>query len=433
MAVINLSLSTKIDKITGKSQLLMQFVGGVGRVYRVKTGIYIEPARWKNGRIVIPRIAGSEQRQCAAVQAQLDKLSNLIIEEFAATSREQISKEWLTALIEGFHNPDRKAIADVDFLSLFERYIAQKRLSKIRVSAWNVIVRALHRFELYRNAPLKLDAFTADVVREAEDFLITEHTLITSRPEIYSSIPLRHLPTPRGRNTINKILKNIRAFIIWANKQGFTTTNAFNSYRIPADVYGTPYYITIAERNRIASCNLSRHPKLATQRDIFVFHCLVGCRVSDLIKLTHKNIVDGAIEYVPRKTIGERPVTVRVPLNSLAREIVERYKDSGGEELLPFISEQKYNYAIKRIFLAAGLVRLVTIIDPKTGEQQQRRLCDIASSHLARRTFVGNLYKQVKDPNLVGALSGHTEGSKAFARYRDIDEDMKKELVKLLE
>ena len=59
-------------------------------------------------------------------------------------------------------------------------------------------------------------------------------------------------------------------------------------------------------------------------------------------------------------------------------------------------------------------------------------LYEIASSHLARRTFVGNLYRKVKDPNLVGALSGHKEGSKAFARYRTIDDEMKKELVNLL-
>ena len=52
---------------------------------------------------------------------------------------------------------------------------------------------------------------------------------------------------------------------------------------------------------------------------------------------------------------------------------------------------------------------------------------------MARRTFVGNLYKQVKDPNLIGKLSGHAEGSKAFARYRDIDKEMKTELVKMLE
>jgi hypothetical protein len=52
---------------------------------------------------------------------------------------------------------------------------------------------------------------------------------------------------------------------------------------------------------------------------------------------------------------------------------------------------------------------------------------------MAKRSFIGNIYKKVKDPNLVGALSGHKEGSKAFARYRAIDDDMKKELINLLD
>lgn len=76
---------------------------------------------------------------------------------------------------------------------------------------------------------------------------------------------------------------------------------------------------------------------------------------------------------------------------------------------------------------------MVTVLNPTTREEEKRPLNEIASSHLARRTFIGNLYKKVKDPNLVGSLSGHKEGSKAFARYRDIDEDIKKELVNLLD
>jgi hypothetical protein len=52
---------------------------------------------------------------------------------------------------------------------------------------------------------------------------------------------------------------------------------------------------------------------------------------------------------------------------------------------------------------------------------------------MARKTFIGNLYSQVQDPNLIGALSGHVEGSKAFARYRHIDEDLKRKTVSLLE
>ena len=51
---------------------------------------------------------------------------------------------------------------------------------------------------------------------------------------------------------------------------------------------------------------------------------------------------------------------------------------------------------------------------------------------MRRPWFIGNIYKEVKDPNLVGALSGHKEGSKAFARYRDIDEEMKQDLVNIL-
>ena len=124
---------------------------------------------------------------------------------------------------------------------------------------------------------------------------------------------------------------------------------------------------------------------------------------------------------------------MRVPLNAIAQEIFERYKHCEGDKLLPFISEQKYNVGIKRIFKAAGLKRMVTVINPTTREEEKRVLWEVASSHLARRTFVGNLYKQVPDPNLVGSLSGHKEGSRAFARYRDIDEDMKKELVDLLQ
>ena len=52
---------------------------------------------------------------------------------------------------------------------------------------------------------------------------------------------------------------------------------------------------------------------------------------------------------------------------------------------------------------------------------------------MLRRTFIGNIYKLVKDPNLVSALTGHVEGSRAFTRYHTIDIDMKKDLVKILE
>lgn len=35
----------------------------------------------------------------------------------------------------------------------------------------------------------------------------------------------------------------------------------------------------------------------------------------------------------------------------------------------------------------------------------------------------------VPDPNVIGSMTGHVEGSRAFARYRTIEEDLKKSLV----
>jgi integrase len=83
--------------------------------------------------------------------------------------------------------------------------------------------------------------------------------------------------------------------------------------------------------------------------------------------------------------------------------------------------------------LSTRQFRIVTVLNALTRGEEKRPINEVASSHLARRTFIGNIYKKVKDPNLVGALSGHKEGSKAFNRYREIDEEMKRELVNLLD
>ena len=80
-------------------------------------------------------------------------------------------------------------------------------------------------------------------------------------------------------------------------------------------------------------------------------------------------------------------------------------------------------------FLSAGRGCYITV----TRTEKKVPINEIASSHMARRTFIGNIYKLVKDPNLVSALTGHVEGSRAFTRYRTIDIDMKKDLVKILE
>lgn len=65
------------------------------------------------------------------------------------------------------------------------------------------------------------------------------------------------------------------------------------------------------------------------------------------MRLTRADIINGALEYIPSKTIEENQDTVVVPLNKTAQQILEKYKDYAGSKLFPFISPQKYNETIK--------------------------------------------------------------------------------------
>ena len=87
--------------------------------------------------------------------------------------------------------------------------------------------------------------------------------------------------------------------------------------------------------------DLLAHKPLAIQRDIFIFQCCIGCRIGDLYKMTKNNIINGSIQYVPRKTKEGNPVTVAVPLNNTAKTILDRYADMKEQQILPFISQQK--------------------------------------------------------------------------------------------
>ena len=436
MPTITKSLSSKVDG-DGKSEILLRFSGGRGAVYRVKSGIRINPARWNaaEGRITLPRLETPEQRELIQAAAELDEVCNLLIARFADADKTAVNAHWFAEALEQYRHPERFLPPGEDFFGAFDKFLADNESSRPRENHYKVLRRQLRRFELYSGRKWKLDTITGDDLAAFKEFLTNEHIICRDKrfEYVYAAVPESRTPGERGYNAIGNSLRLLRTFLNWCVKHKLTTNYPFREYSIESPVYGTPYYITLEEREQIARADLSSRPQLAVQRDVFVFHCCIGCRVGDLLRLTRANIIDGAVEYIARKTSGERPVTVRVPLNATASGILERYADYPGPGLLPFISSQKYNDDIKTIFRLAGIDRVVTVLNPRTRREEQRPLYEIASSHLARRTFIGNLYKQVKDPNLISSMSGHVEGSTAFYRYRNVDEQMKRDLVRLLD
>lgn len=448
MATVYFSLSRKESSGSNVREILVRFCHG--RInQRAKSGIFVKSEYWDDGiqQIVIPkfRIMSAEQRaaieELSGTQNDIQELRAAILSEFinAGSGKVPLHKNWLSDVVISVMRR-RLNISDgarSEFFDAWDKFIESKQVSARRKAMFKVVRNMMSRYERVermRNPSfyLSFDAMTNRTLLGFERFLSEEVKYADQYPHIYKNVAEKDLPKHRGPNTISHRMAILRTFIIWAIDNDLTANDPFKKYSIKAPVYGTPIYITIDERNKLYHA-IMPSKRLEVVRDIFVFQCLIGCRVGDLLKLKRQNIVRGAVEYIPHKTKDGRPETVRVPLNDTAKEIIDRYDDADRESLLPFISAQKYNDYIKECFKEAGLDRYVTVLNPLTRGSEQKPLYEVASSHMARRTFVGNLYKQVKDPNLVGALSGHKEGSKAFARYRDIDEDMKADLVKLLE
>jgi len=508
MAQIELRISSKVQKETGMCEVLIRFFQGTKFNTRAKSGIFVSPEFFEyyidrdkteklgvkipgnlttstiekadkhhyvlrqSGVIVVKqRLETPEVRYHREQSAKLDELKKFIIEKYEANRDIQMTSDWLQLVIDKFHNPVKYEIKPQhkgSFFELVEEYIEKRQLAESHARVYRVLSRAIARYQGFvkatdidrSNYEFDIDKVTKEDIEDLTYYLRNEKKLSDEYPELFKKL-INEYPAAikkghnyleeRGDNTIIKMRTRLKSLFLFFYEEGLTTNRPFDGVKIGTAKVGTPIYITIEERNKIADTNLEaiwetmdkdfkKKCKMPIQtivmcRDIFVFHCFIGCRVSDLVKLTPQHINNGILVYTPHKTKdeGDEPIQARVPLHDKAKELIEKYKgmDKKGR-LFPFISAQKYNDAIKAIFTMSGITRNVEVRNTLTGENEIRPINEIAASHLARRTFVGNAYFKVSDPNLIGKMSGHVDGSKAFKRYRKIEDETLKNVIDMI-
>lgn len=418
-----------------------------------------------NHRLRTPDVVYHEQ-----AKSRQDGLTNAILNDFNTIGQDAVTNGWLKEVVDKYNHPEKYEIGaqKKDFFDYTDEYLTKKHFSTSREKCFKVLFRTVARYIGFVRATdkdradftLDIDKITKDDIEDFRDYLRNEKELADQYPNLFIKLTKEcssgmqkgnGIIHAKGENSVIELIKHLRSYFSWLYEQNYTTNDPFKGMTIGTQHYGKPYYITIDERNRIAEADLPNlwkrmpysdkiglHYSLETliqQRDIFVFQCFVGCRISDLMKLTGKNIINGVLQYYPHKTKddGAEAMMASVPLHPKALALVEKYKsvDPKGR-LFPFISSQKYNDAIKLIFTMTGITREVVVRNPTTGEFETRHINEIASSHLARRTFVGNAYLKAPDPNIIGAMSGHAEGSKAFRRYRNIEESTKRAIIDMM-
>lgn len=319
-------------------------------------------------------------------------------------------KEYLKTELDKILNKKRKIDTSQEsnnFFDRYEKYVENSTFSTGRKKHYATSIKKLKSFK----PDLTFETLTPQTLYDFQKYLFVHYN--------------------NSKNTVSGEMKRLRAFLKYAMRNHYTKNYPFENYKIPAETYGEPFFLTLEERDILYNAKITP-PHIERAKDIFVFQCLIGCRVGDLVKFTKSSIIDGCIEYIAGKTRDNKPRIARVPLTKKPLAIIEKY-NLPGEKLLPYISSVKYNEYIKKALFKAGITRAVTIIDKETQTSIQVPICEIASSQMARRTFIGGLYRKNAKNEIIASMSGHSEKSTSFRRYHNIDRENQKDTIKLIE
>lgn len=295
-----------------------------------------------------------------------------------------------------------KSTQKEDFYSRFDQYIIGSGVSD-------------NRKETFQSVVKKLKAFNPNMTFENIDL----PTLKTNFLEKLS------------RNSVFCYLNAFKTFLRHSIKEKYISVNPFDSFTVDGEKYGEPIYLTIAERDDLFNAVIE-DPKLSLIRDIFCLQSFVGCRYGDLMRFTKSNINNGVLSYIAAKTRNEGDRVAKIPLSAKAKQILARYNQPD-DRLLPLVKTVECDDRIKKVFQQVGLKRMVTIIDKKTLLEKHVTIDTVASTHMARRIFVGGLFNAGVNNEVIGSMSGHVAHSKAISRYYKVSDEQQLAAMKLIE
>lgn len=296
-------------------------------------------------------------------------------------------------------DPQRKS-----FLPLFERIKTQIEAGKILTPDGNKY--SPNTTKNYQTDIKALKAFQEETgtiyledinVKWAEDFNIWE------------------MEQGYSKNTISGTLQRIKAVLHRLKNEGI---GAFDGSGIRAVMeQTTTVFNTIEELKMLLEADFSNTPGFDRVRDIYVIHCFLGLRFTDLATILQNpkdfiRNVGGRIYFeIKTQKTGE---IVFIPVSRSVKQVCERYQWNFGE----IFTYQYYNESIKEIARRAGIIQNVVFSRTEGGKRSDKTIpkYELMSSHTARRTFATNAHLSGLAERDIMLITGH-KTTAAFYKY----------------
>lgn len=230
-------------------------------------------------------------------------------------------------------------------------------------------------------------------------------------------------------NYVGVTIKQLKTVLGWINKEKGLAIGEFyeNFYKWKEDIQIIalqPEQLNYLIYNEELNKSLSK--SLRKSKDLFVFGCTTGLRVSDLFSLKKTNLeIMGDSAYILQLS-KKTNTSTKIKLPKYAVELLRRNK-TRGPKLFKALSVPNFNANIKKIVELAGWDYVHPKMRNKRGKplvvykdvkrNTHYRFCDLESSHTMRRTAITTFLNLGMDENDVRRISGHSPGSKEFYKY----------------
>lgn len=436
MATVKFNLSTKTDKKTGKSSILLRFIGGRTIDTRVTSGLVVNPNRWDKNkmRLIIPRLGTEEQKELVKLQTSLDYLTNYILDEFVKADKATVNKEWLELAIDRFHFPAKyeEKKAESTSLTLLEyiedfiqtapnrRDIKTGRLLHFNnLQQYKATQKHLIKFsELEKKTDYQFSDLNNDFYKRFVTYLQTSIPLIKDgKPLLHKNGTPKFLKKSFTQNSVGKHIKILKLMLKGANSKE-ADISTFHVFTEDIDTV----YLNEIELKQLEEHDFSSQKHLEHVRDWFLLLCWTGSRFSDLGKIDKTNIKDGFLTFRQKKTNNK----VKIPLHPVVTEILTKYNFKMPNQ----ISNQKFNEYIKEVCEIAKIDSNETFTRTVGGKliSEKYPKYKLVSSHTGRRSFCTNMYKRELPTLMIMAISGHRT-EKSFMKYIKVKQDEHAEMM----
>jgi len=389
------------NKAQSETELLFSVSGRYIKRFRLSSGIAVKPSDFNVAKNEVRRTDQHSDTKNATLARYKSEIDGACLE--LIYSQKTITKEAVKAKLSFTGAKERES----DFFSAFTEYINFRRGAVVpnTLRKYETLKRELISFSEKTGQKVSFDTMNESLEKNFKEYLYTTP---------YSG---NHTRQDGG---VQGFIKKLKAFLTWATEKGYNTNLKYKKFTAPKN---EPELNPLTLDELLAFEKLELTDTQDLVRDIFLFQCYTGLRISDVMDLRPSNIRGKVIKDTTLKT----KETVFIPLIDRSEAIIEKYSAQSRKtgRVFPRLSTDKIRKHLKQLGEQAGMIYSISVIINKGINREEKviKRFEALGTNDGRRTFITQCLSKGMNAQMLMRITGHksVENLQRYVKFSETD------------